>query len=206
MKQMEITKILGAILVAALVVMVIKVVSNHLFGTEGEEGATQEAAPTATAEAPAQPAEAPAAEAKPEQAPAAAAAPAEQPAAAPAAAPAATPAATETADLSGGDPAAGKKVFQGHLCFACHSFEAGKNGAGPSLHGVFGAKAGGVEGFSFSDALKNSGLVFNAETLDKWVQGPQKVVSGTKMVLAKPVTDATDRKNLIAYIKEESSK
>ena len=42
--------------------------------------------------------------------------------------------------------------------------------------------------------------------LEKWIQGPNKVVADTKMVLVKPVTDPKDRENLIAYIKEESSK
>jgi cytochrome c len=108
------------------------------------------------------------------------------------------------AAAGGGDAAAGKKVWQAHLCFACHSFEAGKNGAGPSLAGVFGRKAGEVEGFDFSDALKNANATVDAAFLEQWLQAPQKVVAGTKMVLAKPVTDATDRANLIAYIKEES--
>ncbi|HLF58929.1 MAG TPA: c-type cytochrome [Alphaproteobacteria bacterium] len=196
MKEMTVTKILGAILFAALVVMAIKVVTNHLYGTEGEEPATEQAAPAEQAAAPAQPAEKPA-EMKKEEAPAAA--PAKE------AAPAA-PAATETAAAGGGNADAGAQVFKNHLCFACHSFEAGKNGAGPSLHGVFGGKAGEAPGFSFSDDLKNSGLVWNEENLDKWVQGPQKVVAGAKMMLAKPVTDAGDRANLIAYIKREASK
>jgi cytochrome c2 len=168
-------------------------VTNHLYGTEGEGG---EAPPAATAEAPAKP-EAPPAETKPAEAKPAekAAAPAEKPAPA-----------KEAAAAGGGDAAHGAQVFKDHLCFACHSFEPGKNGAGPSLAGVYGEKAGQVAGFNFSDALKNSGLTFDDATLDKWVQGPQKVVDGAKMMLAKPVTDAKDRADLIAYIKQESSK
>ena len=108
--------------------------------------------------------------------------------------------------FAGGDAAAGKKVFQKHLCFSCHKFEADKNGVGPSLHGVFGRKAGEAPGFTYSDALKNSGIVWTAENLDKWVQGPNQMVKGTKMILAKPVTDAADRENLTAYIQEESTK
>lgn len=108
--------------------------------------------------------------------------------------------------LAGGDAAAGKKVFQKHLCFSCHKFEAGKNGVGPSLHGVFGRKAAEAPGFAYSDALKNSGLVWTPENLDKWVQNPAAMVKGTKMLLAKPVKDAKDRENLTAYIQEESTK
>jgi cytochrome c len=103
-----------------------------------------------------------------------------------------------------GDAAAGEKVFKAHLCFGCHRFEAGKNGAGPSLHGVFDRKAGEAPGFAYSDALKNSGIVWNEENLEKWVQGPKEMVAGTKMVLVKPVTDKKDRDDLIAYIKKAS--
>lgn len=192
MKEMEVTKIVGAILLVALVVVAIKVVTNHLYGSEGEGGEA-----TATATAPATPAAQPAASKTAESAPAEkAAAPAQE-----AAAPAAEPAAA-----GGGDAAAGKKVWQAHLCFACHSFNPGQNGAGPSLAGVWGHKAGQVPGFDFSDALKKANITVDAAFLDKWVQGPQKVVDGTRMVLAKPVKDATDRANLIAYIKQESSK
>ena len=108
--------------------------------------------------------------------------------------------------MAAGDPAAGEKVFKAHLCFACHKFEAGKNGVGPSLHGVFGRKAGEAPGYTYSDALKNSGITWTPENLDKWVQGPQKMIPDVKMMLAKPVTDPKDRENLIAYIQQESTK
>ncbi|MGB8275616.1 MAG: c-type cytochrome [Alphaproteobacteria bacterium] len=106
--------------------------------------------------------------------------------------------------LADGDPAAGEKVFKSHLCFACHKLEAGKNGAGPSLHGVYGAKAAQTPGFAYSDGLKNSGITWNDENLEKWVEGPKTLVAGTKMVLAKPVTDKKDRDDLIAYLKKAS--
>ncbi len=97
-------------------------------------------------------------------------------------------------------------MFKGHLCFACHSFEAGHNGAGPSLAGVFGRKAGQAPGFAYSDGVKNSGIIWNEESIGKWVQGPQAVVPDAKMMLAKPVTDPKERADLIAYIQRESAK
>ena len=185
-------KILGAILLAAIVYQGIRVVTKHIYENEGEPAATEQAAP-------AKPPEGAAPAAKPEAA-APAAAPAKEAAAAPAPAPA-TPAAA-----AAGDADAGSAVFKSHLCFACHSFEAGHNGAGPSLAGVFGQKAGQVPGFDFSAGLKNSGLTIDAAMLDKWLQGPQAMVPDSKMVLAKPVTDPKDRADLIAYIKRESAK
>jgi cytochrome c len=108
--------------------------------------------------------------------------------------------------FAGGDPATGEKVFKGHLCFSCHKFEAGKNGVGPTLHGVFGNKAAQAPGFAYSDGLKASGIVWTPENLDKWVQGPQAMVKDAKMILPKPVTDPKDREDLIAYIQRESTK
>jgi cytochrome c len=100
-----------------------------------------------------------------------------------------------------GDAAKGKKVFA--KCMACHTLEAGKNKVGPSLHGIIGRKAGSVEGFSYSDAMKNSGLTWDEATLDTYLTNPKKEVAGNKMAfpgLPKP----EDRANVIAYLKEAS--
>lgn len=205
MNEKQVTTVVGVVLFTALVVVGIKVAVNHLYGTEGGHGEIM--ATTHSEAAPAEPmAEAGEEASGVEHAEAAAPAPAAETQAAEPAKSAAMDQAAAPAAAAGGDAAAGKKVWQAHLCFACHSFEPGKNGAGPSLAGVFGHEAGKVEGFDFSDALKSADVTVDAAFLDKWLQNPQEVVSGTKMVLAKPVKDATDRANLIAYIKEESAK
>lgn len=83
-------------------------------------------------------------------------------------------------------------------CRTCHSVEPGKNGVGPTLFGIVGSKAGEVPGYSFSPALAGSGIVWDRESLDKWLQGPMKMVPGTKMVIAQP--DPEKRKAIIDYL------
>ena len=104
-----------------------------------------------------------------------------------------------TPSQADGDAAKGKKIFA--KCMACHTLEAGKNKVGPSLHGIVGRKSGSIEGFSYSDAMKNSGLTWDEATLDKYLTSPKAEVPGNKMVfpgLPKP----DDRANVIAYLKE----
>ena len=85
------------------------------------------------------------------------------------------------------------------ICKSCHSVEQGKNGIGPSLAGIYGSKAGDVPGYSFSKALAASGIVWDGDKLDKWLQGPGKMVPGTKMVIS--VSDPEKRQAIIAYLK-----
>lgn len=124
-------------------------------------------------------------------------APSGPPAAAEPAAP--SPSADQTAQAEG-DAAAGAKVF--NQCKACHTLEAGKNRVGPSLHGIVGRPAGAVEGFKYSDAMKNSGLTWTPENLDKYLADPKGFIPGNKMAFA-GVKKPEDRQNVIAYLKKE---
>ncbi|WP_207481518.1 c-type cytochrome [Arenibaculum pallidiluteum] len=96
------------------------------------------------------------------------------------------------------DAKAGESFFK-RACAACHTVEAGKNRVGPSLAGVVGRKAGSVDGFAYSPALKGSGLEWNDENLDKYIADPKGTVPGNKMAYAGAKNEA-DRKNLIAYL------
>jgi cytochrome c len=96
------------------------------------------------------------------------------------------------------DAAAGEAVFKTQ-CGICHSIVAGKNMIGPSLFGVVGRKAGGIPGFHYSAANKDSGLTWDAATLNRYLTNPQAVVPGTIMPYA-GLKDDTKRADLIAYL------
>lgn len=121
------------------------------------------------------------------------------PAVADAAAPAATPAvATEDFAAFTGDAKAGKVVFI--QCQACHSIKEGENRVGPSLYNKVGATAGQVAGFKYSDANKNSGIVWTEDKLFEYLKNPRAVVPGTTMAFA-GIPDPQKRADLIAFLK-----
>lgn len=87
-------------------------------------------------------------------------------------------------------------------CFACHSLDA--NRIGPMHRGVFGRKAGSAAGFNYSNAVKTSAVVWNEDTLNRWLTNPQDVIPGQRMNFR--VNAAQDRADIVAYLKKESGK
>ena len=100
--------------------------------------------------------------------------------------------------LAAGDIAKGKKVF--NKCKACHVADTEKNKIGPHLVGMFGRKAGSLEKFKYSNAMKNSGVVWTAETLDEYLKKPRTFIKGTRMAFA-GIRKDEERADLIAYLK-----
>jgi cytochrome c len=98
-----------------------------------------------------------------------------------------------------GDPVRGEARFQ--ECAACHKLEAGANEVGPSLHGIFTRKAGELADFRFSPAMKRSGIVWTAETLEKYIADPQAFIPANRMPYA-GMSNASDRADLIAYLQK----
>ena len=80
--------------------------------------------------------------------------------------------------MAQGDPGKGATVFK--RCAACHVVDKPQNRVGPSLLGVFGRKAGAVEGFKYSDAMKNAGITWNEAELDKYLENPKGDIPGTR--------------------------
>jgi cytochrome c len=93
------------------------------------------------------------------------------------------------------DAERGKTLYQG--CLGCHSID--ENDLGPRHRGVFGRHAGSIEDYAYSTALKNSGLIWDEATLNRWLTNPSDLVPGTKMFFK--VDDAQSRADIIAYLK-----
>jgi cytochrome c len=102
------------------------------------------------------------------------------------------------APASAQDAAAGEKVFL--VCKVCHQVgDNAKNAVGPVLNGLFGRKAGSVEGYSYSAANKNSGITWDETTFTEYIKDPKAKVPGTKMAFA-GIKDEQKIKDLIAYL------
>lgn len=103
------------------------------------------------------------------------------------------------------DAAAGLKAFNAK-CKTCHTVDkGGKNLVGPNLHGVFGAKAAGKEGFAYSDAMKNSGIVWDEQTVREYVADPKKRVPENKMAFV-GIKRESELSDIVAYLKAATSK
>lgn len=130
----------------------------------------------------------------------AAPAPSETPAPEPTPSETPTPAASPTASATPVASVAVTEPASYAQCKACHSVEPGKNGIGPTLAGVWGARAGHIDGFNYSDAMLESGLVWDQNNLDRYLADPRGVVPGTKMAFG-GVKDAAKRQEIINYLK-----
>ena len=97
------------------------------------------------------------------------------------------------------DPARGMNLFE--ECAACHSLEPRIHGIGPSLYGVFNRQAGELADYRYSRAMKRSGIIWTADTLDAFIADSQQFVPANRMPYA-GMPDAADRADLIAYLQK----
>ena len=98
-----------------------------------------------------------------------------------------------------GDAVRGEKKFE--ECAACHKLDRADDGLGPSLHGVFGRKAGSLTEYRYSPALKRSNITWTSQAMDTFISDPQAAVAGNRMPYA-GLADAADRADLIAYLQK----
>lgn len=98
------------------------------------------------------------------------------------------------------EPGAGEAMLK--KCEICHSLTAASPAkAGPNLHGIFGQKAGTSPGFAFSDAMKNSGIAWDDETLAKFLRDPKGSMPGNRMSFPGIKDDGT-LADLLARLKQ----
>ena len=98
------------------------------------------------------------------------------------------------------DPAAGERSFA--KCKICHRIgEGAKSLVGPELNGLDGRKAGSVPDFNYSDANKNSGIVWNETTFKDYIKDPRAKIPKTKMVFP-GIKDEKEQNDLWAYLKQ----
>ena len=89
-------------------------------------------------------------------------------------------------------------------CGSCHSMEPGQNRVGPNLAGVFGRRAGSVEGARYSDAMRASNIDWDEQTLDRYLANPRETVQGTTMAIG--LANAQERRVIIDHLKALSAR
>jgi cytochrome c len=98
------------------------------------------------------------------------------------------------------DVAAGEKSF--NKCRACHQVgESAKNALGPMLNGLIGRKAGTIDGYNYSDANRNSGLVWDETVFAEYIKDPKAKIPGTKMMFS-GIKSEQEIKDLTAFLKQ----
>lgn len=111
------------------------------------------------------------------------------------------PLATIRAGAASADVDRGRDLFA-KRCSGCHALDSDKEG--PRLRGVFGRRAGSIAGFPYSDGLRNSGISWDENHLDRWLENPEETVKDNNMEFR--VRDAAERAALIAFLKSAVSK
>lgn len=104
-----------------------------------------------------------------------------------------------TATPAHADPVAGQALFN-KACAACHSAEKGADHRqGPNLWGVFGSKAAGKASYSYSPSLAGAPVIWNEESLNRWLEAPEEMVPGSRMGYA--MHNEERRKLILDYLK-----
>jgi cytochrome c len=99
--------------------------------------------------------------------------------------------------VRGADVEKGKAAFE--QCAACHSLDGSGDYDGPSLKGIIGRKAGALEDYRYSAAMKRSDVTWDAATLDKYIADPQAFIAGNRMAFA-GLANQAERDDLVAFL------
>jgi cytochrome c len=101
------------------------------------------------------------------------------------------------------DPEEAQLAFNNH-CRTCHTTEEGDHRLGPSLHNVIGREAGSLPDAGYSSAMADADVVWDEETLDRFIENPDAVVRGNNMKPYSGITSPEERAKIIAHLKAES--
>jgi len=115
------------------------------------------------------------------------------------------PAAAPTQQVAAAaDPLArGARLYK--RCQTCHTLEQdGRHRVGPNMWNLFGSTAGQKEGFAYSKAMSESGIVWDEETLSAYIENPRKFMPGNRMSYA-GLRKPEDRAAVLAFIKAKTS-
>jgi cytochrome c2 len=112
------------------------------------------------------------------------------------------PALTSAAHAAG-DAVRGADIFKQN-CSMCHSPEPGQNLVGPSLFSVVGRAAGSITDFSYSSAMKGSGITWTTDKLMAYLKAPRKYIPGVKMMFP-GLSDEQEREHVVAFLGTLSS-
>jgi len=109
--------------------------------------------------------------------------------------------ATLAIGASGRDAERGREAFE-KRCTGCHALD--KIKVGPPLRGVYGRNAGKDPQFTYSDAMKNTSVLWEESTLDRWLTDTESIIPENDMAFR--LNDPADRANIIAYLRTLSAK
>ena len=96
------------------------------------------------------------------------------------------------------------KFLFNNACRTCHTLKEGDNRLGPNLHNIIGRKAGSLQNYSYSDAMKGAELVWDRATLDHYISNPDQVVPGNNMKPYGGLASAEERAKIIAFLEANS--
>lgn len=111
----------------------------------------------------------------------------------------ASPVSAQTAQAPAPAGEDGELLFN-NACRTCHTLKEGDNRLGPNLHAVIGRKAGSLPDYAYSPAMAAAGIVWDEETLSRFIEDPAAVVPGNTMGYP-GLPDAEQRAKIVAYLK-----
>ena len=104
----------------------------------------------------------------------------------------------------GADTESGQQTFN-NACRTCHTTKEGDNRLGPNLHNIIGRKAGSLQNYGYSSAMKGADFVWDKEKLDHFIAKPDEVVPGNNMKPYGGLTSAEDRAKVIVFLESPTT-